>query len=122
MKGNNMTDEQNAVPSQPSEPVQVNQPMDGVDPAMLLVKGKSGENKQYIKTLAHAVVIVVTKYGYANLKCVGASSINNGIKAIAIASGEAKTRGVNLVVSPSFGEAMFDDIEKTAMMLAVFNR
>lgn len=92
------------------------------DPGLLLVRGKNGENKQYIKSLAHAIVTVVAKYGYANLKCVGASSINNAMKSITIASGEAKTRGVNLVVSPSFQEAIFNDVEKTAIMLNVFNR
>jgi stage V sporulation protein S len=92
------------------------------DPALLLVRGKNGENKEYIKSLAHAVVTVITKYGYANLKCVGASAINNAMKSITIASGEAKKKGVNLVVSPSFQEATFDGMDKTAMMLAVFNR
>jgi stage V sporulation protein S len=92
------------------------------DPALLLVKGKNGEDKQYIKSLSHAIITVLTKHGYANLKCVGASAINNAMKAITVASGEAKKKGVNLVVSPSFQEAIFDGIEKTAMMLAVFNR
>jgi stage V sporulation protein S len=96
------------------------------DPALLLIKGKNGENKPYIKTLSHAVQTVVAKYGYANLKCVGASAINNAMKAVVIASGEAKKRGVNLVVSPSFQEANFEIdglvVEKTAMMLSVFDR
>jgi stage V sporulation protein SpoVS len=90
-----------------------------VDPGLLLVKGRNGENKQYIKSLSRAVVTVVTKYGYANLKCVGASAINNGLKAITIASGEATQRGVDLWVKPSFQEAMFDNVEKSAMMLHV---
>src|SRR4051812_46841004 len=85
------------------------------DPALLLVRGKNGENKQYVKSLSHAVVTVITKHGYANLKCVGASAINNAMKAITIASGEAKKKGVNLVVSPSFQEAHFDGLDKTAM-------
>jgi stage V sporulation protein SpoVS len=97
------------------------------DPSLLLVKGKNGENKPYIKTLSHAVITVVAKYGYANLKCVGASAINNAMKSIVIASGEAKIRGVNLVVSPSFQMSRFSDnngsfVEKTAMMLTVFDR
>lgn len=93
-----------------------------IDPSLLLVKGKSGENKQYIKNLSHAIITVVTKHGYATLKCVGAAAINNAIKSITIASGEAKIKGVNLVVSPSFGEASFDNVEKTAIMLSVYNR
>lgn len=92
------------------------------DPALLLVKGKNGENKQYIKTLSHAVITVLTKYGYVNLKCVGASAVNNAMKSITVASGEAKKKGVNLVVSPSFQEASFEGIEKTAILLSVFNR
>lgn len=92
------------------------------DPALLLVKGKNGENKGYIKSLAHAVVTVIAKYGYANLKCVGASAVNNAMKAFTIASGEAKTKGVNLVLSSGFQSAMFDNVEKTAMMLKVFDR
>ncbi len=92
------------------------------DPALLLVKGKFGENKQYIKSLAHAVVTVIGKYGYANLKCVGASSVNNAIKSFTIASGEAKMHGLNLVLSAGFQNAMFDDVEKTAMVFKVFDR
>ena len=92
------------------------------DPALLLVKGKQGENKPYIKTLSHAVLTVIAKYGYANLKCVGASSVNNAIKSIVVASGEAKKRGINLVVSPSFQEAIFDNVEKTAITLSIFDR
>jgi stage V sporulation protein S len=92
------------------------------DPSLLLVRGKNGENKPYIKTLAHATLTVVAKYGYASLKCVGASAVNNAMKAIVIASGEAKKRGINLVISPSFQEANFDGVEKTAIMLSVFDR
>ena len=100
-----------------------NNALNAMDPALLLIKGKNGENKEYIKKLAHAVVIVVSKYGYANLKCVGASAVNNAFKAVTIASGEAIKRGVDLWVKPSFNEASFgsgvDQLEKTALMLHV---
>jgi stage V sporulation protein SpoVS len=92
------------------------------DPALLLVKGKFGENKIYIKSLAHAIVTVVTRYGYASLKCVGASSVNNAVKAFTIASGNAKTRGVNLVAECGFQNADFDGVEKTAIVFKVFDR
>jgi stage V sporulation protein SpoVS len=98
------------------EPTPVN------DPALLLVKGKNGENKQYIKSLAHAIMTVIEKYGYASLKCVGASSVNNAIKSFTIAAGEAKTHGLNIVLSAGFQNAMFDDVEKTAMVLKIFDR
>ena len=93
-----------------------------VDPGLLLVKGKSGEDKSYIKTLSHAVITVLTKYGYANLRCVGAASVNNAIKAVTIASGEAKVNGLNLVISPSFQEVEFDGTKKTCVMLNVTNK
>jgi stage V sporulation protein S len=96
------------------------------DPSELRVRGQDGENKQYIKTLAHATITVIAKYGYASLKCVGASAINNAMKAIVIASGDIKKRGINLVVSPSFQEAEFkidgEVVKKTAMLLTVFDR
>ena len=96
------------------------------DPSELRVRGQDGENKPYIKTLAHAALTVVSKYGHANLKCVGASAINNAMKAIVIASGDAKKKGINLVVSPSFQEAEFKIegvyVKKTAMMLTIYDR
>lgn len=92
------------------------------DPALLLVKGKNGENKQYVKSLAHAIVTVISKYGYASLKCVGAASVNNAIKSFTIAAGEAKVHGLNLVLSSGFQNAMFDDVEKTAIVIKVFDR
>lgn len=110
--------------NQPQETVPVTTPIPVVatDPALLLVKGKSGENKQYVKSLAHAIVIVISKYGYASLKCVGASSVNNAVKSYTIASGEAKTHGLDLVMTSGFQNAMFDDVEKTAMVFKVFDR
>lgn len=102
-----------------AEVLPIGVPDNQVDPGLLMVKGKNGENKQYIKSLSHAVLIVIGKYGYANLKCVGASAINNALKAITVASGEAMKRGVDIWVKPSFQEAMFNDVEKTAMMLHV---
>lgn len=92
------------------------------DPAMLLVKGKYGENKQYIKSLSHAIVTVISKFGYASLKCVGASSVNNAVKAFTIASGEAKVHGLDLVLSSGFQNAMFADVEKTAIVFKIFDR
>lgn len=99
-------------------------PADAVieDPAQLKVRGRNGENKPYIKSLAHAIVTVLGKHGYASLKCVGASSVNNAIKSFTIAAGEAKTHGLNLVLSSGFQNAMFDDVEKTAMVFKIFDR
>lgn len=106
----------------PATPLPPQQDVFTGDPALLLVKGKNGENKQYIKSLAHAVITVLGKYGYANLKCVGASAVNNAVKAVTISSGDAKTKGIDLVFSSGFQNAIFDDVEKTAIMIKVFDR
>lgn len=61
-----------------------------VDQTILKVRGESSfENKNdlknYIKSLASAVMTVVEKHGHAKLKIVGASAMNNAAKAAIIA-------------------------------------
>lgn len=92
------------------------------DPSLLLVKGKKGENKIYIKSLAHAITTVVDRYGYALLKCVGASSVNNAMKSFTIASDEEEAKNGNrFCIKAVFENADFDGTIKTAMVLKVLN-
>jgi stage V sporulation protein SpoVS len=93
-----------------------------VDSTVLLVRGKNGENKEYIKTLSHAIMTVLSKHGEVSLRSIGASSVNNAVKAITIALGEAKKRNVDLVMTSGFQTAVFDDIQKTAIVFKVFTR
>lgn len=94
------------------------------DITLLKVKGEGSFTsdelrKGYVKSLASAVLTVVSKHGHAKLKTVGASSGNNAWKAIIIARGEAAKKGMDLVVEPSFDSASFDGGDKTAIVLKV---
>jgi len=95
------------------------------DQTLLLVKGTiqdREESKRYVKRTANAVLQVVQKHNVAHLRCVGAAALNNAIKAIIISSGDAKTKGLDLVASPSFQTVTFGDSgEKTAIVLKVFD-
>jgi stage V sporulation protein SpoVS len=94
------------------------------DITLLKVKGEGSfqddqSRKEYVKSLAAAVITVVSKHGHAKLKTVGASSGNNAWKAVIIARGEAAKKGIDLVVEPSFDSASFDSGDKTAIVLKV---
>ena len=96
------------------------------DQTLLLVKGKAiqdeHEGKSYVKKLAQAILQVIQKHKEANLRCVGAASLNNAIKAIIISSGEAKIKGMNFTFVPNFQTVTFDsESEKTAISLKVLD-
>ena len=110
---NELNTNQEIVPEE--NPVQGN-------PALLLVRGKNGSDAEYIRHLSNACLTVLQKYGFVYLKCVGAASVNNAVKAIIVASGEARKRGVNAVCVPSFQVANFDGEEKTAILFQVIDR
>ena len=94
------------------------------DVTILKVKGEGAfqddiSRKEYVKSLASAIMTVISKHGHAKLKTVGASSGNNAWKAIIVARGQAAKKGTNLVVEPSFDTASFDGGDKTAIVLKV---
>jgi len=92
------------------------------DPKLLLIKGNLAreQSKDYVKKVANAIHKVIEKHDSALLRCVGAASVNNAVKATIIASGEAKTRGINLALIPSFHNVNFDGTgEKTSILFEV---
>jgi len=93
------------------------------DPTLLLIKGNIEDRedcKKYIKRTANAIFQVASKHDVAHLRCVGAASLNNATKALIIAIGEAKTKGVNLYCVPSFQTVNFGEGgEKTSIVLEV---
>ena len=95
------------------------------DPTLLLIKGSiqdREEAKKYVKRTANAVFQVIQKHSVAHLRCVGAASLNNAVKSLIIASGDAKTKGMDLVASPSFQTVTFGETgEKTSIVLKVFD-
>ena len=97
--------------------------VDSDDPAFLAVKGHFDDKqvaKEYIKSLAKAISVVFQKLGTVKLRCIGAASINNAIKAHIIASGEEIKKGDALALVPSFATIKSDEGEdRTAVVLEV---
>ena len=96
--------------------------VDTTDEALLLVsgsRGDKGKDKDYVKKLSNAILQVFGKHGTVKLRCVGAASLNNAIKAFIIAKGEAQKKGESLLLDPSFTTVQFGGEEKTGIILEV---
>lgn len=94
------------------------------DDNLLLVsgsKGSKGSDKDYVKKLSNAVLQVYAKHSSVKMRCVGAASVNNAMKALIIASGEAQKNGDNLMFSPSFTTVNFNGEEKTGIVIDVIS-
>jgi len=92
------------------------------DDSLLLVsgsRGSKGNDKEYVKKLSNAILQVYSKHSEVKLRCVGAASLNNAIKAFIIARGEANKNGDNLLIGPSFTTVNFGGEEKTGIVLEV---
>ncbi len=92
------------------------------DETLLLVSGSRGDkgrDKDYVKKLSNAILQVFYKHESALLRCVGAASLNNAIKAFIIAKGEAQKKGDSLMIDPSFTTVKFGDEEKTGIVMEV---
>ena len=84
---------------------------------ILKVAAKSNPN-----TVAGALAGVVRKQGMAEMQAVGAGSLNQAIKAIAIARGFVAPSGIELVCVPAFVDIEIDGVGKTAIKLIVSPR
>jgi stage V sporulation protein S len=72
--------------------------------------------------VAGAVAGVMREHGYAEMQAIGASAINQAIKAVTIARGYLEQDGIDLVIVPSFTEVDIEGNERTALRLSVFKR
>jgi stage V sporulation protein S len=72
--------------------------------------------------VAGAIAGVMREYQYAEVQAIGASAVNQAIKAIAIARGYLKRDNMDLVVVPSFTEVDIEGNERTAVHMAVHPR
>ena len=72
--------------------------------------------------VAGAIAGVMRQHGYAEVQAIGASAINQAIKAVIIARGYVEQDGMDLVLVPSFTDVDIDGAERTALRLAVFKR
>lgn len=60
--------------------------------------------------------------GHAEMQAIGASAVNQAIKAIAIARGYLQQDGIDLVTVPSFTEVDIEGNERTAVRIAIYKR
>lgn len=99
---------------------------ENMDETLLLVRGSSGDkekDKDHVKKVANAILKCHANHGVARLRCVGAGSLNNGVKALIIATGEASKNGEELVCSPKFTDVSFDSNgKKTGILIEIFSR
>ena len=72
--------------------------------------------------VAGAIAGVMREQGYAEIQAIGASAINQAIKAVTIARGYLEQDDMDLVLVPSFTEVDIDGAERTAVRMAVYKR
>jgi stage V sporulation protein SpoVS len=94
------------------------------DETLLLVSGNKNrtkeEEKEYVKKLANATLQVYEKHGLARLRCCGAASVNNGVKAFIIANNDAELNNKNLRADMTFTTVEFQgDTKKTGILIEV---
>ncbi len=85
---------------------------------------------QILKVAAHsrpsavagAIAGVIRESGHAEMQAIGASAVNQAIKAIAIARGYLAPGGLDIVCIPSFTDVMIGDEERTAVKLVIESR
>jgi stage V sporulation protein S len=69
--------------------------------------------------VAGAVAGVIRDHHYAEVQAIGASAVNQAIKAIAIARSYLALDGIDIVCQPEFVEIQIDGQERTALKLVV---
>ena len=72
--------------------------------------------------VAGAIAGVMREQGYAEVQAIGASAVNQAVKAVAIARGYLEQDDIDLAIVPSFTEVNIEGNERTAVRLAVFQR
>lgn len=81
---------------------------------MLKVSSKSNPSK-----VAGAIANMYRENGTVEIQTIGAGSLNQAIKAIAIARGFVAPSGDNLVLIPAFNDITINGEQKTAIKLIV---
>jgi stage V sporulation protein S len=81
---------------------------------ILKVSSKSNPSK-----VAGAIANIFRTEGVVEIQTIGAGSLNQAIKAIAIARGFVAPSGNNLIVIPAFSDITIDGVQKTAIKLIV---
>lgn len=69
--------------------------------------------------VAGAVAGVIRDYGHAEVQAIGASAVNQAIKAVAIARTYLTQDGIEIVCLPEFVEVDIEGQERTAVRLII---
>jgi len=81
---------------------------------ILKVSSKSNPSK-----VAGAIANIYREKGSVEIQTIGAGSLNQAIKAIAICRGFVAPTGDNLVVIPAFSDILINGEQKTAIKLVI---
>lgn len=72
--------------------------------------------------VAGAIAGVMREEGYAEIQAIGASALNQAIKAVTIARGYLSENGFDIAIVPSFTTVNIEEAERTAIRMAVYKR
>ena len=72
--------------------------------------------------VAGAIAGIVRDKGHAEVQAIGASAVNQAIKAIAIAHGYLQLDNIDIICVPSFTEVDIDGQERTAVRISIEKR
>ena len=72
--------------------------------------------------VAGAIAGVMREQEHAEMQAIGASAVNQAIKAVAIARGYLEQDGIDLVIIPTFTEVDIEGNERTAVRIAIYRR
>ncbi len=81
---------------------------------MLKVSSKSNPTK-----VAGAIASMIRENEKISIQTIGAGSLNQAVKSVAIARGYLVPTGINIVMVPSFGEVLIDNLVKTTIKLDI---
>ena len=79
-------------------------------------------SKSNPSTVAGAIANIYREQKEVEIQTVGAGSLNQAIKAIAICRGFVAPTGDNLVVIPAFNDIIINGEQKTAIKLIITNK
>lgn len=74
------------------------------------------------KSAAGSLATVLSEFGHAEMIAIGAASVNQAVKAIAIARGFVAPAGIDLVCVPAFETTKIEGNEKTRMRFKINER
>jgi stage V sporulation protein S len=69
--------------------------------------------------VAGAIAGVMREHHYAEVQAIGASAINQAVKALVLATGYLENDGINIVCMPRFVDVQIEDKIRTAVKFVV---